>query len=1174
MSEVLPLGESTGEEPSAMIRRSRQLPPANGESRLRMATPPGSLRAAGFSDVSERRDAARAVIDGLARASILLSPMGGKHRSLVRFLRAVTGQEWAVRRRLRAADFAITLVVAVCNCIVASAASARLWNDSARAGETLYVLATAPPSVERYDFKQETWLPSIPLPATPTAFTADADGIYLAYDKRIVRRDPDGGNERTLRNTTDTVTELTTAGNFAFLFSFSDAWSVDKVTGEAIDQANFFYSMTGLSAAPGRRILFGRSVGISPSDILAVPFDAAGRFAAQWDSPAHGDFPSASRTWVMPGEARVIDDSGVIYHTNDLSFAANLGGRFDGIDFFGDLPIVLRGATLFGYSQSLLESGRFTLPVAPVEIHVFGATIYTFRPGPGEAIEVGTVAVDLLSPPDPGDPIDPTGLAYEPDEIELGRDGTIYLLQRGLLSVFRWSPSTRGYIDTIPLAEAPSAMAYASDTHRLYFSYPGGRITEIRLTESTAEHTFTNAPQEVCAIAGVGAYLLVCSGLGFSDQSTYGADMELVDRTEGRWSTNAFTWSPANRKAYYFRDGTSPLDLHATTVSPDGFLGPEEETPLHDSGPFVHPIRVSPDGTLVVLGSGAIFDGELLETVDSLPNTIADAAWVYGTLFTVRDIDPDAQVQEWADGFDMRSSFFQLSGRPISLFGIEGLLVAITSVDGVPQFSVYEGLVDTPTPTPTGATSTPTHTPTRTPSATPPRTRTLATTPTRTPPVPACAGDCDGSGLVSIAELVAAVGIALGGEPSACAAADGNSDGAIQINELIGAVRSVLTDCAPLPPTATSTAADSRTATQSPTPSPTGTVSATPTISGTPSQTGTPTATPTLGATCPAGPLSTPEIVPLDLAVRDLVYDPISDRLYASSGMSAGTAAGLLAIDPDSGEVEDSFPIADEPDKLALSRDGRFIYIGLEAAPRVRRFDIVEKRIDLDFALGTDPFYGPLYAEDIAVLPGQSSSVAVSLQRPGVSPRHGGVAVYDNGVKRPLQTPDHTGSNVIEFGDSPYLLYGYNNETTDFGFRRMSIAPDGVTIIDAHSDLFSGFGTDFRVGDGLVVSTGGIAVDLEQAEIVDQFEGVSFGLPLIDPSVRRVFFASNASFGDMLRVEVYDRETFAFVDLFEVPDAIGRAVAFVRYRENGLALAAENKLYLIRSPLVCRPPDA
>jgi hypothetical protein len=63
-----------------------------------------------------------------------------------------------------------------------------------------------------------------------------------------------------------------------------------------------------------------------------------------------------------------------------------------------------------------------------------------------------------------------------------------------------------------------------------------------------------------------------------------------------------------------------------------------------------------------------------------------------------------------------------------------------------------------------------------------------------------CSGDCDGNGVVSIDELVKAVGIALGTRPIGdCSAADADGSGTITIDELTAAVKLGLEGCGPAP---------------------------------------------------------------------------------------------------------------------------------------------------------------------------------------------------------------------------------------------------------------------------------------------------------------------------------------------------------------------------------------
>jgi hypothetical protein len=69
-----------------------------------------------------------------------------------------------------------------------------------------------------------------------------------------------------------------------------------------------------------------------------------------------------------------------------------------------------------------------------------------------------------------------------------------------------------------------------------------------------------------------------------------------------------------------------------------------------------------------------------------------------------------------------------------------------------------------------------------------------------------CIGDCDGNGVVSINELLTGVNIALEREAiDGCRGFDTNADGNLQINELLGAVRSALQGCRLPDPTPTPT---------------------------------------------------------------------------------------------------------------------------------------------------------------------------------------------------------------------------------------------------------------------------------------------------------------------------------------------------------------------------------
>jgi hypothetical protein len=67
---------------------------------------------------------------------------------------------------------------------------------------------------------------------------------------------------------------------------------------------------------------------------------------------------------------------------------------------------------------------------------------------------------------------------------------------------------------------------------------------------------------------------------------------------------------------------------------------------------------------------------------------------------------------------------------------------------------------------------------------------------TATPGPPACIGDCNGNGIVSVDELITLVNIALDLRPIAdCPAGNRNGDITITIDELLEAVANALNAC-------------------------------------------------------------------------------------------------------------------------------------------------------------------------------------------------------------------------------------------------------------------------------------------------------------------------------------------------------------------------------------------
>jgi enediyne biosynthesis protein E4 len=128
----------------------------------------------------------------------------------------------------------------------------------------------------------------------------------------------------------------------------------------------------------------------------------------------------------------------------------------------------------------------------------------------------------------------------------------------------------------------------------------------------------------------------------------------------------------------------------------------------------------------------------------------------------------------------------------------------------------------------------------------------------------ACAGDCDGNGVVGVTEIVRAITVALGRAGPETCPAEGVAAGAMDITYLVRAVGALLDGCSAATPTGTASASETATATETATPTDTApvdtataTARASPTESATPTNTATVTASVTATSTAPPLPTET-----------------------------------------------------------------------------------------------------------------------------------------------------------------------------------------------------------------------------------------------------------------------------------------------------------------------------
>ena len=301
------------------------------------------------------------------------------------------------------------------------------------------------------------------------------------------------------------------------------------------------------------------------------------------------------------------------------------------------------------------------------------------------------------------------------------------------------------------------------------------------------------------------------------------------------------------------------------------------------------------------------------------------------------------------------------------------------------------------------------------------------------------------------------------------------------------------------------------------------------------------------------------------LRAEDIVFDPSRNLFYVSvTGLDPVYPNTIAVLEPGSDEVIYVIPVGSEPGALAISDGAELLYVALDGAPVVRRIDLESREVDLTLELGEDPFFGPYYAEDLVTLPGLPGSVVASRYRKGVSPRHGGLVLFDDAVARPDVTQDHTGSNRITRSGSAELIYGWNNETSENGLREVLVTATGLTEGTVWNRPL---GWDIEYDTGHIFSAQGVVVDALTGGILGSMSVPTSNAVAPDVLNDRAFFAlRDHPPSELWRLASYRVSTFAPVAEVAIPGTVIRRL--IRWGDVGLAYVGEGAVAILTTSLV------
>ena len=330
-----------------------------------------------------------------------------------------------------------------------------------------------------------------------------------------------------------------------------------------------------------------------------------------------------------------------------------------------------------------------------------------------------------------------------------------------------------------------------------------------------------------------------------------------------------------------------------------------------------------------------------------------------------------------------------------------------------------------------------------------------------------------------------------------------------------------------------------------------------------------PSPTPTPSPTPSPSPAYIPTFVTrLNLPANNLVISAATHALYASVPSTAGANGNSITkIIPETAQVGPSVFIGSEPNRMAISNDGQTLWVYLNGANAARRFDILTETAGLQFT--PNPALQPT---DMEVVPGSPQSVAMAMGQSG-----GGVAIYDDGVKRPNIGNTSPSVGPIEFGASSSVLYGYNPFSDSFDLVKFLVDSNGVTTSLVTPRFFPDSGNPLKFVDGLLYTGSGRVVDPEARTWLGKFNVGGFQVMCVDAANHRVYYASSTgTFAGGVIIRAFDSNTFLPLGAINVPGITNTPASLVRWGVNGLAFntavpfgfTEPSRVYLVQSKLV------
>lgn len=569
-----------------------------------------------------------------------------------------------------------------------------MWSKTSRDSTHIYFLFWDNARIARFNLATGSFEPALVLTGPASAFAIYEGKIYYAFDSAVRRMNPDGSSDEAVGTAAASVASFYGVGDNLYAVSRYSITGFHLPDFSSFSPQGGFFSTNldqGFSVSPTLRRVFARSLSVSPADISYATFDENGSYANVRQSPYHGDFPWANRTWVLPGEELVAEETGTVYKTADLTFAGSIAHFVDLTPLAEGDFVVLRGFSLTRIAPDLHDISQLPLLRAADAVASSGNRIFVFRTpeAPDGNPAVAEYSLTDFSAPLPAAYQPPITTAFAPDTVLQDQRGDLLIYNANDQTVYRWSPQSRGFTGYIPLLGSPTHLTYSAAWDRLLLGYADGKITSIDLgARHPSEQWFTRAPVEIHGLIATGEFLTLVDPSGaWEALYTYDQDGKMLHRREWSYVFRNAIWNPTNRRLMQADDNLRSIGLSTTGTYDTWYVGARQTPSVYHHSALV----LAPSGDQILAGTGEFFNTVSLERTNALPTDFESGIWSGNRLFTAKTGDAGVTVTRWGGSNYGADATARFHGNAPHLFaGPDEELIVTTQDLGRLVVSVFD----------------------------------------------------------------------------------------------------------------------------------------------------------------------------------------------------------------------------------------------------------------------------------------------------------------------------------------------------------------------------------------------------------------------------------------------------------------------------------------------------